>query len=88
MTLYLIGGAVFFIVMVYFYAKNQGFKDAALDYLESGVETANKVDENDKAKDKEIDAKLEQFSCDNALDFWVRKDNSKKSENLSNSKET
>ena len=32
MTLYLIGGAVFFIVMVYFYAKNQGFKDAALDY--------------------------------------------------------
>lgn len=58
-----------FIVMVYFYAKNQGFKDAALDYLESGVETANKVDENDKAKDKEIDAKLEQFSGDNALDF-------------------
>ncbi len=88
MTLYLIGGAVFFIVMVYFYAKNQGFKDAALDYLESGVETANKVDENDKAKDKEIDAKLEQFSGDNALNFWMRKDNSKKSENLSNSKET
>ena len=79
MTLYLIGGAVFFIVLVYFYAKNQGFKDAALDYLESGVETANKVDENDKAKDKEIDAKLEQFSGDSAVDFWVRKDNSKKS---------
>ena len=40
------------------------------------------------AKDKEIDAKLEQFSGDNALNFWMRKDNSKKSENLSNSKET
>ena len=79
MTLYLIGGAVFFIVLVYFYAKNQGFKDASLDYLESGVETANEVDENDKAKDKEINVKLEQFSGDSAINFWMRKNNSKKS---------
>ena len=88
MTIYLIGGAVFFIVLVYFYAKNQGVKNAALDYLENGIETANKVDENDKEKDKEIAYKVERYSGDNALNFWMRKSKSEEPKDVSDSKET
>ena len=44
MTIYFVGGAVFLIIVVYLYAKKQGFKDAAFGYLESSLRTANKVD--------------------------------------------
>jgi len=87
MTIYLIGGAVFFIVLVYFYAKNQGFKDAALDYLEGGIETANRVDENDKEKDREVAYKVERYSGDNALKFCLRKSKSEEPKDVSDSKE-
>jgi len=88
MTIYLIGGAVFLIILIYLYAKKEGFKGAALEYLEEGFKIANKVDENDQAKDKEINAKIEHFSGDNALNFWMRKPNPKESKDLSNTKET
>ena len=88
MTLYLIGGAVFFIVILYLYAKNEGVKNAALNYLKSGVKTANKVEDNDRIADEKIREKVEQFSGDNAVNFWMRGDDSKKSEDVSNSSKT
>ena len=88
MTIYFVGGAVFLIIVVYLYAKKQGFKDAAFGYLESSLRTANKVDENDKKKDKEIGDKVSRFSGNNAVNFWMRKSDAEKSTDISDPKET
>ena len=78
MTIYLVGAAVFFVVGVYFYAKREGRKDVTLDHLEEGNKLANQVMKEDLKADEKIEAEVNKFSGDHALNFWLRNNGSKK----------
>ena len=87
MTVYLMLGGLVMLIGIYLYAKREGFRSHALDSLERGNEISNKVNEQDLKKDNETNKKIKFFSGNNAINFWVWRNGSKKPEDISNTRD-
>ncbi len=78
MTVYLISGAVLFIVGVFFFAYRNGKKMAALDTLIAGNAKSNEA----RKKTKEINEKYKKtirgLNRDRIMRFWGLRDNDSK----------
>ena len=87
MTVYLMLGGLVMLIGIYLYAKREGFRSHALDSLERGNEIVNKVNDQDIKTDDETNKKAKLFSGSNAVNFWMRRNGSKKSEDVSNTRD-
>jgi hypothetical protein len=84
MTVYLLLGGLVMLIGIYLYAKREGFRSHALDSLERGNKVSNKVNNQNLKTDDETNKKVKLFSGNNAVNFWMRRDGSKKSQGISN----
>ena len=75
MTIYIVGAFVLGIVGIYIYAKREGRKDVTLDHLEAGNKLANEVMKDDLKTDAKVQAEINKFSGDHALNYWLRNRN-------------
>lgn len=87
MTVYLMLGGLVMLIGIYLYAKREGFRSHALDSLERGNEISNKVNDQDIKIDDETNKKVKLFSGSSAINFWMRRNGSKKSEDVSDTRD-
>jgi hypothetical protein len=71
-TIYLISGAVLFVVAVFMYAYRQGKRMAYLDVLNNGNKLSNEAREKIKEIDAKYRKKIKKISRSSAMRFWDR----------------